>query len=75
VSKRPVPFVEDVDGDVIEVSADHYGLVRLRIPGRVVDLDEAKQEEFAQLYVAKCHEARAMAEDMRRAEALGAVSG
>jgi hypothetical protein len=75
VSKRPVPFVEDVDGDVIEVSADHYGLVRLRIPHTIVDLDEAKQEAFAQLYVAKCHEARAMAEDMRRAEAHGAVSG
>jgi hypothetical protein len=69
VSKRQPAVVQDVDGDVIEVSADHYGMVRLRIPGRVVDLDEVKQEEFAQLWVAKCHEAKALAEDVARATA------
>jgi hypothetical protein len=36
-------------------------MVRLRIPGRVADLDEAKQEEFAQAYIAKCHEAKVLA--------------
>jgi hypothetical protein len=74
-SKRQAGLVEDVDGDVIEVSADRYGMVRLRIPGRVVDLDEAKQGEFAQLYVAKCHEAKALAAETVRAEAHGQVSG
>ena len=71
--KRQPALVEDVDGDVIELSTDHYGMVRLRIPGRVVDLDEAKQEEFAQLYVAACHQAKANAESLR-AEAHGAVT-
>jgi hypothetical protein len=73
-SKRQADLVEDVDGDVIEVSADHYGMVRLRIPGRVVDLDEAKQEEFAQLYAAKCHEAKALAAETARAEAQEQVT-
>lgn len=60
-SDRQVERVEDVDGDVIELSADHYGMVRLRIPGRVADLDEAKQEEFTRAFIAKCHEAKALA--------------
>jgi DNA primase len=74
MSKRQPAIVEDVDGDVIEVSADHCGMVRLRIPGRVVDLDAAKQEEFAQAYVAACHEAKALAESLRLADAHGAVT-
>ena len=74
MSKRQPAVVEDVDGDVIELTADHYGMVRLRIPGRVVDLDPVKQEEFAQLYVAKCHEAKALAESLRATEAHGAVT-
>jgi hypothetical protein len=73
-SDRHVEFVEDVDGDVIEVSADHYGMVRLRIPGRVVDLDEAKQEEFAQAYIAKCHEAKVLAGAVARATTPGQVT-
>ena len=36
MSKRQPALVEDVDGDVIEVTADHCGMVRLRIPDRDV---------------------------------------
>jgi len=52
--------VTDDDGDSIGV-AQSDGQVYLSIGGRAVRLDAAQQEEFAQLYVAACHEAKAVA--------------
>lgn len=53
--------VTDDDGDAIRVSHDG-GQVYLSIADRAVRLGPAQQEEFAQVYVAKCHEAAAGAE-------------
>jgi len=64
-------YVTDADGDRIGVNADRDGGVYLAIGGGCVYLDAAQQEEFAQLYVAACHEANANAEALARQEADG----
>jgi len=55
-------YVTDADGDRIGVNADRDGGVYLAIGGGCVRLDAAQQEEFAQLFVAACHAAKANAE-------------
>jgi hypothetical protein len=53
--------VTDDDGDTIRVSHGD-GQVYLGIGDRAVRLGPAQQEEFAQLYVAACHQAKANAD-------------
>jgi DNA-binding protein YbaB len=49
--------VTDALGDVVKVGVIG-GAVLIGVSGSPAILEEAKQEEFAQLYVAACHQAK-----------------
>jgi hypothetical protein len=63
--REKVGTVSDIDGDAIAIGTTG-NLVILGVGGEV-HLDAAQQEEFAQLYVAACHQAKANAEAARAA--------
>lgn len=67
---------ETGDGIAVRVSGhDVYIAFHGGVRGMAVVLGPEKQEEFAQLYAAACHQAKAHAEAVARATLPGVTSG
>jgi hypothetical protein len=62
-------------GELFEMGTDRDGNAVILVGKHRIVLNEAKQEEFAQLYVATCRQATGRAETVARAMTPGMVDG